>query len=224
MARRRTRALLPFATVTGSAPIFDPDWSAIEAAYGHGLNDDERRVFAGRVNHYLDMERFEEEARPLADVVRWAKAVDRETRALQKSLAAAHGNDDRERLLDAVKIAAQPGHFYHDAVERLQGLLLWFARHVRIEIAEFEKHSAGTGFKDGAAWDEMIVALTALLGKRGLPTGAAKDDLEPSPFVRLIDALQEQLGGRGRYQHSMGGLASAISETRAGAKSRRHKK
>src|SRR6202035_1072372 len=96
--RRRTKALLPFATVTGSTPVFDPDWSAAEAAYDeHGLNEEVRRVIAGIFKHYLDMKRFEEEAQPLDDVVEWADGLYDGARALQKSLAAASGNDARER-------------------------------------------------------------------------------------------------------------------------------
>jgi hypothetical protein len=97
----------------------------------------------------------------------------------------------------------------------MQSLLLWFARHVRAEIAEFKKHSAGVGFKDGAAWDEMILALTAELDSRGLPTKVSNSSRarnpKPSPFVKLIKTLN--VSGH-RFSNSDDALAVAINKAR----------
>src|SRR5438874_10316448 len=95
--RRRSKALLPFATVSGSAPVFDPDWPAIETAYGHGFNEEVRREIVATIKRYLDMRRFEEEALPLDDVVKWASRVQREAKALYETLIAARGKDGHER-------------------------------------------------------------------------------------------------------------------------------
>jgi hypothetical protein len=160
--------------VTGNAPKFHGDWLMIELAYGHALNDEVRQVMADIVDRYLELERLESAAQPLDDVVGWAAALECQARDLQKSLAAANGKDGRERLLDAVKIAAPAGHFFHGTVEHMQSWLLWLAHHIRTEIAGFQEDSAVGGFKDGAAWDEMIRSLIAELNARGLPTGVSK--------------------------------------------------
>lgn len=213
--RRRTRTLLPSASASEGPPPFDPDWSAIGLAYGHELNDEVRCVIAGIVERYLDEELLEAAAQPLDEVAGWGEGLARDARALAKSLSAARGNDGRERILDAIEIAAPPGHFFHDAAHHMQSLLLWFARHADAEIAEVKKHSAGAGFKDGAAWDEMVVALTAELGSRGLPTRVANSsnarNPKPSQFLRLIQALD--VCGL-RLSHEDGALAVAINKAR----------
>jgi hypothetical protein len=77
------------------------------------------------------------------------------------------------------------------------------------------------GFEAGTAWDQMIRDLLDWAKSRGYPAtismGRQKSSkvVPPSPFVRFVQELQKLFpDGYARHQHSVDGLAGAISRAR----------
>jgi hypothetical protein len=68
----------------------------------------------------------------------------------------------------------------------------------------------------GELWNAWVRRISALLDKRGLPTGARKDD-RVSPFVALVQQLQQYIPEQYRQgDHSPVALAKAIGKARSG--------
>jgi hypothetical protein len=82
--------------------------------------------------------------------------------------------------------------------------------------------SASSGFREGQAWRLMIWRLLDIAEKSDLPCTVAKPntrqktEFRPSPFVRFVQALQEQLPtAHWDPPRTIAALASAISSVRS---------
>lgn len=150
--------------------------------------------------------------RNLADAARPAK---RDVNHMPRDLQALYSAiDDLASAANQVEDAKELGGEAPKIMALVSDLLL---------IAETAKDgvedAAHPSIEDKKAWRNLIIGLTGLFDKRGLPTGSDKDgetNKRPSPFVMFIKELQVTFPNGCRRQHAWSyvALAGAIIEAR----------
>jgi hypothetical protein len=201
MARKSRTARLGSSHVAGNidyAPK-EEDWAQIESAFGNALGARVRAAIIEAVRVYFLEERFERHAPHLRDSMYFLDGVDSAARKLMRKIVC----DAKSQMAEAAFHAQDAiGRHMHDPLHPESDRWDAFRRHVTALIAAVSKakrefaENKKAGLSEGAAWSKLIRRITAIAERRGLPIGASKatnkpGNEEPSPFVRMVRALQE---------------------------------
>lgn len=211
----RKRRLLRLPNSQGELPDeFSPsaeEWGAIAQAYDHALEDHARGDIRQVVNDYLRREYFERNAPFLSDAEDWIKQLDKRVRDLLWSTEKWRGSDDELKFSAALE--ARLCLVANMKLPLLEGEDKWRTFfEVVADVAqaikparEDLKRQATKGFVEGACWNSFVVTLADRLGAHGLPVTVSKStpkSPEPSPYVRLVRAIQKSLPKESRRYHS----------------------
>jgi hypothetical protein len=199
--RRRRRVRINQSGAVGAIPTFAPseaEWEQLAMAYGVPLGDEERTAITRTITEYFDWAVFEPASPFLDDSIRWLDTARNSGDKFWRHLYIETGPDSlkgdayfhAKTALDTElrDIGASPTE------EIISSITAFMAASVKAGarmIADAEKN----GFREGDAWADMIVDLTALMKGAGLPVAVNKAvdkaaHWKPSPFVAFVQALQ----------------------------------
>jgi len=199
------------------------DWAKMETDYGRRLTATARAAIVKSVEAYFRDERFEQNAPYHRDALQSIKSVDKAARSLTSTLladprsrtadAAFHGQLAIERFLSSLPLDEQVSL---DTIRRHVTALYAAASLAKKEVAKDARRAP----KVLSAWQELICSLTQFALAHGMPSSASKGtdktpSLEPSPFVRMVRALQSTFPpNMQRHNGSYDALAEAISRAK----------
>jgi hypothetical protein len=206
---------LPSDLLRPEVDLDEPKWESIQSAYGVVLSIELRNSILGILNGYLWQDQAEAYAPYLRDGL---VAVER----IKKST---------DFFIDSINAISDPAGKYALSVvnaclnKRTISLVPSLAAY-SVACAEAGKRlrhdSAGSGFREGQAWRLMIRKLFNIAKESNLPCTVAKPntrqrtEFRPSPFVKFIKALQDQLPNvHWHPPKTMGALSTAISLVRS---------
>lgn len=218
--RRKTRLTklnvgLPSDLVCPEVALDESKWESIQSAYGVVLSTELRNGILGILNGYLWQDQAEAYAPYLRDAL---AAVER----IKKST---------DFFLESIDAISDPAGKYALSVanaclnKRTISLVPSLAAYsVACEEAakRLRRDSASSGFREGQAWRLMIRKLFNIAKESNLPCTVAKPntrqktEFRPSPFVKFVKALQDQLPEMHWHPpRTIGALATAISQVRS---------
>ncbi len=206
------------------------EWQRIETAYGHALEISARATILVAVKEYLRDAPFETHAPFLREAMAWLRELEKAARCLNRAMV----SETHSPKADAA-FYAQRAIEHHIRDPRSKEQLKWgtligsaMALTAAISLAKREiPKEACVGFVEGEAWNAFIRRLTEIVKQFELPYRASKGTdktpkAEPSPFVRMVRALQltfppELRRHNGSYQAA----AEAIAKARRGGTKRK---
>jgi hypothetical protein len=200
----------------------ESQWGSIQSAYGIALSTELRNSVLGTLNGFLRQDQAEARAPYLRDALAAVERIKKSTDVLGKSIDAI--SDPTGKYALAV---------VNTCLKRTISLVPSIAAYSAAcaEAAKRLRHdSASCGFREGQAWRSMIWRLLDIAEKFDLPCTVAKPntrqktEFRPSPFVKFVKALQDQLPDTHWHPpRTIGALAAAISSVRSErAKNRSH--
>ena len=226
--RRKTRLAKLNVGLVSDIPCPEVDfdeskWGSIQRAYGVVLSTELRNNILGILNGYLWQDQAEAYAPYLRDAL---AAVER----IKKST---------DFFVESIEAISDPAGKYALSVvnaclnKRTISLVPFLAAYsvACAGAAKRLRHdSASSGFREVQAWRLMIRKLFNIAKKSNLPCTVAKPntrqktEFRPSPFVKFVKALQDQLPEMHWHPpRTVGALAAAISSVRSDrAKYRSH--
>jgi hypothetical protein len=192
----------------------ESQWDSIQSAYGIVLSTELRNGVLSTLNGYLWQDQAEARAPYLRDASAAVERIKKSTDAFVRSI------DDISDPAGKYALAVVNG-----CVQRTLPLIPSVAAYsVACSEAAKKLHndSASSGFREGQAWRLMIWRLLDIAEKSDLPCTVAKPnarqktEFRPSPFVRFVQALQEQLPTvHWDPPRTIAALASAMSSVRS---------
>jgi hypothetical protein len=219
------KAKVPFSTA--SSVIFDltdADWQKLEAAYGQKVASPVRERILKTSRYYLSMAGFEMAAGPMAEAV---KRVERLRNAASSLLTLIEQNSSMAPDAAALHADEQIGWYRYERVlhpSKVKKYLKPFASEVSYFLTacdsaldEMRRCSNPGYWRDGAAWDDWIIAVRQIMKTNGLPVSVRKDTdkNKSSAFVKFIRELQRHFPkGHQRHTHSDIALTEAINRAR----------
>jgi hypothetical protein len=235
MAKRRPTLPIAHADDLPTSAFTDEEWQTIERAYGRHLNADVREQIATVTTQYLKDCIFERTAAPKAVAYKRIERIRRAASGLEKVLRDSKpfsaSTDDLPRKQEQEQQEQEQqrsvadyliGRYFNDprlvpgwGGDHLQGVLRSLVFACDCVLNDLD---AAEGSGDGQAWDWWIQALTQIVQRHDLPYGAriVETSAEPSPFVALVRALQEQVPARHTFSDEA--LAKAIQRAQARAR------
>jgi hypothetical protein len=228
--RKRRRMRINQSGAVGAIPAFAPseaEWKQLTMAYGVPLGDEDRTAITRAITEYFDWAVFEPASPFLDDSIRWLDTARKSGDRVWRHLFTETGPDPlkgdayfhAKTALDTElrEIGASPTE------EIISSMTAFMAASVKARarmIADAKKN----GFREGDAWADMIVDLTASMKGAGLPVTVNKAvdkaaHWKPSPFVTFVQALQMLFPSDFRRH-----MASAVALSEAITISRRSKR
>ena len=204
------------------------DWQRIEAAYGHALEISARATILGAVKEYLRDAPFETHAPFLRDAMAWLRELEKAARGLNRAMASETHSSKADAAFYAQRVIERhvrdPSGNESPQWDTLIGNAIAMTAAISLAKREIPKE-ARIGFVEGESWNAFIRRLTDIVQVFELPYRASKGtdktpEAEPSPFVRMVRALQltfppELRRHNGSYQAAAEAIAKA---RRSGAK------
>lgn len=203
--------------VPGAAPDSQPNfaWQQVEQTYGEPVPPDVRNSLIVATHLFILTEEAERKADRVTDAQREIEALERDASKLQATLIRASESDAGVVAIDLIERNIDERHLgasFYNSFRALLAALPDACTAARQTLNELPSS------KEGDEWSEWVRRITKILKDAGLPWQVSKDWRgKKSPFVALIEALQEHLPEESRrHTHSDGALAKAI----VGARSR----
>jgi hypothetical protein len=192
------------------------EWSQLEAAYGQPLPATLRVQIQDLTNKFLEFAVFELAAAPVSDAIERAEMLSKPGATLLEILCVGHDNHAVmaadsviEKHLRDLSVA-HPYSF--DLIRDMASCLVAACRKAAREL-EARKPS---GLREGEHWQRWVYRLKVSFENHGL-RATARTDYEgnaawkPSPFVSLIDTLQDYIPSKYRRVSTPEGFSKAIS-------------
>ena len=227
---------------TAEVSITDKDWEHVEAAYGYPLSLEVRQSIVEATNELLYWEIFERNASPERDAANLISSIRDASNNLRGALSACGGNAGfvaqllvKEHLVTP-RLSLDPHEqLFHVLGELLFSLSSACSRalaspavpdQTELTTASDEPTGLFCGyperglappFREGESWNAWVRRLNEIASSNRLPFKVSKGSdksLKTSPFVLFVDALQKLLPSGSRHNHSLGGLAKAITAAR----------
>jgi hypothetical protein len=215
---RRSRKPRVSTSISAELLKYEPsadDWIEMERAIARPIQSDLRSETIVIVQRYFRTQSFETNAPFLDDVLKRLSLIARATEQLQKVLDASNSDN----IVDIVRAQIEQAFEGHkiDALDEMLRSLVSASLHAEIEFNE----QSESGFAEGAAWQEMVSTIKALMRSHSMPYGAsqdgtkAKDPNKGSRFVQFIQSLQQTfpVGLRRHSGISPFALAKEINRT-----------
>lgn len=214
---------LSTATAVGQSrfELSEACWSRVEQAYGCSLSSEARHQIIAATNEFIEFEKLERTAEPMVWTQKKIEGIEGAAAKLTNELQMPGTGDDT--LLEAtdciagkIRPSLPEGRV---ALRGLEKLLLELSIACGLALKEIDENDE-IGFREGDSWGVWIRTLTRIAADRNLPTGVSKGSdkstRDASPFVHLVNELQNCLPAESeRHTHSLGALSGAISRARA---------
>jgi hypothetical protein len=186
-------------------PLISADqWGQVEKAYGYKLDVAVRLKVLRVTTLFAMFEPFERAALPLAKAKKRVQSIKDSAGKLFSDLFSGPSDDATTFADELIDL-----HFNGS----LRELFLSLPAACNSALAQME---SSPSHREGAAWDQWIRCLTAILDAAGLPTtaskgrGKSKSD-SPSSFVSFVLKLQNCVPEEARRHNTPDGLATAIN-------------
>jgi hypothetical protein len=221
----KPKAKVPVSTTSSvMLDLTEADWQDLQAAYGQTLAPAVREQVLNASRHYLSMAGSEMAAEPMAEAVKRAERLRKAARSLLMLI-----EQSSSMALDAAALYADEEigwHLYERVFHpsRRKKCLTPFASEVSYFLTacdsaldEMTRCSNPGYWRDGAAWDDWIIANRQIMETNGLPVSVRKDTDKnksgrPSAFVEFIRELQGRFPkNHRRHTHSNTALTVAIN-------------
>jgi hypothetical protein len=174
--------------------MFERDWSGIEQAYGKPLGAVRVRILTA-ICDFINEASIEQNAPLQTDVKDWLAGVRHIALKFKDVLTNRRALSDSDMRMVTVLL--------QEEIRSLDPQITLstcqtMASKLAIACDQTLRKLGNSGFKEGDAWRNLIIALTRILGEARLPTGApqsrdkAADD-SVAPFVALVIAIQKVL-------------------------------
>jgi hypothetical protein len=195
------------------------DWAKIEAAYGCSVPQSARVEIVEATNKFLQFSAFALAALPLTDALKRVEAMKRCATDLLITICE---RSESAQVVDGIiekhtksLSAGTPYDLLH--IADVAGCLIAACEKTKRELVD----QPSSGPDADERWRLWVRRITAIAKASKLPRGVRKDRLgnpewRPSPFVRLVDALQTCLpSAHRRRATSHEALSQAITAARA---------
>jgi hypothetical protein len=182
---------LPIASVGGKRPvakISSSDWLRIEAAYGHRLSTQLRKSICQQTSIYLVRAQAEKPAKPLADALKYLKAIQKASTAFSRAFdlpceadARRYANILLKRQFSDARLKISNSS---DSLHSLKGVITSFV----VACAQAEDQllrDKPRGFRPGSFWNDWIRNLRWLKVHGERPAALMTIILVRAPFHLL---------------------------------------
>jgi hypothetical protein len=194
-------------------------WDDVEHAYGRALPGEVRKSIISAVHALINDATIEQNALSATTANQRIREIRRSALELKFVLNKRSLPDHNDRELSRL-LNNEIKHLGPPRLDLRQSAMV-IARIVTACDRALAKTASDQGFKEGEAWKHFIVAMTAILKKANLRTGASqsrdkRSDDTPSPFVALISEIQNKLPSNVRRHDraDLSSLAKKINEAR----------
>lgn len=201
------------------------DWKRIEAAYGYTLEVSARAAILNAVKEYLIDAPFETHAPFLRDAMAWLLRLEKAVRGLNRAMMSETHSTKADAAFYAQRAVERhirdPRNKEQPDWDALIGNAMAMTAAIALAKRDIPKE-ARVGFAEGEAWNALIRRLTEIVKQFELPYRGSKGTdktpvAEPSPFVRMLRALQSTFPPKlRRHNGSYQAAAEAIAKARRG--------
>jgi hypothetical protein len=224
----KRKAKVPLSTASSAViHLTSAHWQKLEAAYRQELGPAVRQQILDASRRYLSMAGSEMSAGPMAEAVKRAGKL---RKAASSLLTLIKQNSSMAPDAAALHADEQIGWYRYERVlhpSKGKEYLKPFASEVSsfwtacdLALDEMRRCSNPGYWRDGAAWNDWIIAIRQIMETNGLPVSVRKDTDKnksgrPSAFVKFIRELQRHFPkGHQRHTHSDIALTEAINRAR----------
>jgi hypothetical protein len=221
----KPKAKVPFSTTSSvMLDLTEADWQDLQAAYGQTLAPEVREQVVNASRHYLSMAGSEMAAGPMADAVKRVERLRNATKSLLTLIkqsssmapdaAALHADEEIGWYLYGRVLRPSKGKEY---LKPFASDVSSFLTACDLALGVMRRCSNPGYWRDGAAWDNWIIAVRQIMKTNGLPVRVRKDTDKnksgrPSAFVEFIRELQGRFPkNHRRHTHSNTALTVAIN-------------
>jgi hypothetical protein len=175
---------------------FEREWRTIEQAYGEPLDSTVKARILSAICDFINEASIEQNAPLQTDVKDWLENVRQISRKFTDVLTSHRRLSDSDMRL--AKLLLQQGIRSLGPQTVDLSTCRTIASKLAIACGQALRKLGNSGFNQGDAWRNLIIALTRILREARLPTGAPqsrdkKADDSVAPFVALVIAIQKVL-------------------------------